>query len=388
MNDGKYVFAQITSLLPFNDFIKCVHKYQGNHYVKHFTCWNQMMCMLFGQFSTRQSLSDLVICLQSQQRKWYHLGMGAGVSKSNLAYANEQRDWKIFAEFATVLIEQARKTCVSSKDFQVEFDGNVYAIDSTTIDLCLNTFWWAPFRKNKGAIKLHTQFDVKTEIPTFIQLSDGATHDVNILDSIEFEKGAFYVMDKAYISFIRLNKIHRAQAFFVTRAQVNQDLGRLYSRPVDKSTGVLCDQIVKLNNFYPSKQYPHKLRRIKYFDQETNNKLDFMTNNFELSALDIARLYKYRWSVELFFKWIKQHLKIKAFWGYTENAVRIQIYTAIIAYTTVALVKEQFKIKHTTYEILQILSITLLNKIQLDQLFDKSYQQNFKELNDNQLIIF
>lgn len=229
---------------------------------------------------------------------------------------------------------------------------------------------------------------MKTEIPAFIQLSDGATHDVNILDHIDFERGAFYVMDKAYISFARLNKINTAAAYFITRAQANQGLRRLYSASVDKSTGVLCDQIVKLKYFRPLKKYPSKFRRIKYFDQETNKTFVFITNNFALSSLDIARLYKYRWSVELFFKWIKQHLKVKAFWGYSENAVRIQIYTAIIAYTTVALLKQQFKIKHTTYEILQILSITLLNKTELNQLFNYSYQQNFKELDDNQLIIF
>lgn len=388
MNTGKYVFAQFCSFLPFNDFIKCVAKYNGNYYIKHFSCWNQLMCMLFGQLSTRQSLSDLVICLQSQQSKWYHLGMGTGLSKSNLAYANEQRDWKIFAEFAYILIDRARKICVNTKDFELNIEGNVYAIDSTTIDLCLNIFWWAPFRKTKAAIKLHTQFDIKTEIPTFIQLSDGTAHDVNILDDIEFEKNAFYVMDKAYVSFVRLYKIHKAGAYFVSRAKVNLDFRRLYSMPVDKSNGILCDQVVKLKNFYPLKYYPDKIRRIKYFDSETNNKFDFITNNFELNALDIARLYKYRWKVELFFKWVKQHLKIKAFWGYSENAVRIQIFTAIITYTTVAIVKQQCKIKHSAYEILQILSITLLNKTQLNQLFDKNYQQDFKELKDNQLIIF
>lgn len=388
MNTGKYVFAQFCSFLPFNDFVKCVNKYNGNYYVKHFSCWNQLMCMLFGQLSTRQSLSDLVICLQSQQSKWYHLGMGTGLSKSNLAHANEQRDWKIFAEFAYILIDHARKICANTKDFELNIDGNVYAIDSTTIDLCLNIFWWAPFRKTKAAVKLHTQFDIKTEIPTFIQLSDGATHDVNVLDNIEFEKNAFYVMDKAYVSFARLHKINKAGAYFVSRAKVNLDFRRIYSMPADKSNGVLCDQIVKLKNFYPLKYYPDKIRRIKYFDSETNNKFDFITNNFELDALDIARLYKYRWKVELFFKWIKQHLKVKAFWGYSENAVRIQIFTAIITYTTVAIVKQQCKIKHSTYEILQILSITLLNKTQLNQLFDKNYQQNFKELKDNQLIIF
>lgn len=346
------------------------------------------MCMLFGQLSNRESLSDLVICLQSQRSKWYHLGMGAGISKSNLAYANEKRDWRIFAEYAYLLIGQARKICLSSKDFELDIDGNVYAIDSTTIDLCLSVFWWAPFRKTKGAIKLHTQYDIKTEIPSFVHLSDGLMHDVNVLDRIIFEPKAFYIMDRAYIDFYRLNQIHQAGAYFVTRLQVNQDYRRLYSRAVDKSTGVHCDQVIKLNNFYPSRFFPGKLRRIKYYDPETENKLDFLTNNFELTALEIARLYKYRWKIELFFKWIKQHLKIKSFWGYSENAVRIQVYCAIIAYCSVAIIKEQCKLKHSTYEMLQILSLTLLNKTQLNQLFNDAYLQTVKELEHNQLNMF
>jgi hypothetical protein len=387
MNTGKYVFSQVCSFLPFNEFIKCVERYDGNRYVKHFTCWNQLSCMLFGQLCSRQSLSDLIICLQSQQSKWYHLGMGSGVSKSNLAYSNERRNWKIFADFAYVMVEQARKICVNNRDFELEIDGNVYAIDSTTIDLCLNLFPWAPFRKTKAAIKLHTQFDIKTEIPTFVQLSDGKVHDVNILDKIIFEKGAFYVMDRAYVSFKRLAKIDNANAFFITRSKTNSDYRRLYSNP-KKCKAILCDQIVKLKNFYPLKYYPKKFRKIKYRDHETNRVFEFITNNFDLDALEVAKLYKYRWKIELFFKWIKQHLQVATFWGHSENAVRIQIFVAIIAYAAVAMIKEQKKIKHTTYEILQILSITLLNKIELNQLFDKNYQQNFKELNDNQLIIF
>jgi hypothetical protein len=388
MNTGKYIFAQVTEFLSANDFIKCVGKFNGNYQIKHFTCWNQLMCMLFGQLSNRESLSDLVICLQSQRSKWYHLGMGTGISKSNLAYANENRNWQIFAEYAYLLIAQARKICVSSKDFELDIDSNVYAIDSTTIDLCLSVFWWAPFRKTKGAVKLHTQYDIKTEIPTFVHLSDGLLHDVNILDNLVFEPKAFYIIDRAYIDFYRLNTIHQAGAFFVTRLQVNQDYRRVYSNTVDKSTGVLCDQVIKLNNFYPSKFYPGKLRRIKYYDLETEKKLEFMTNNFDLTALDIARLYKYRWKIELFFKWIKQHLKIKTFWGYSENAVRIQVYCAIIAYCTVAIIKEQCKLKYTTYEILQILSLTLLNKTQLNQLFNDAYLQTVKELEHNQLNMF
>jgi hypothetical protein len=388
MNTGKYIFAQVTDFLSANDFIKCIGRFNGNYQIKHFTCWNQLMCMLFGQLSNRESLSDLVICLQSQRSKWYHLGMGTGISKSNLAYANENRDWRIFAEYAYVLIAQARKICISSKDFELNIDNNVYAIDSTTIDLCLSVFWWAPFRKTKGAVKLHTQYDIKTEIPTFVHLSDGLMHDVNVLDSLVFEPKAFYIMDRAYIDFYRLNAIHQAGAYFVTRLQINQDYRRLYSKAVDKSTGVLCDQVIKLNNFYPSKSYPGKLRRIKYYDLETEKKLDFMTNNFELTALDIARLYKYRWKIELFFKWIKQHLKIKSFWGYSENAVRIQVYCAIIAYCTVAIIKEQCKLKYSTYEILQILSLTLLNKTHLNQLFNNAYLQTVKELEHNQLNMF
>jgi hypothetical protein len=388
MNTGKYVFAQVTELLPTNDFIRCVNKFKGNYQVKHFTCWHQLMCMLFGQLANRDSLSDLVLCLESQKSKWYHLGLGQGISKSNLAYANERRDWRMFAEFAYILIEQAQSICSASEDFDLQVEGNVYALDSTTIDLCLSVFWWAPFRKTKAAVKLHTQLDIKTEIPTFVHLSDGLLHDVNLLDLIDFETGAFYVMDRGYIDFARLYRIHCEGAYFVTRPQVNQDFRRLYSHKADKAAGVLCDQTIRLNNFKPAKRYPEKLRRIKYHDPESNRTLEFITNNFELPAPDIARLYKYRWKIELFFKWVKQHLKIKSFWGYSENAVRIQVYSAIIAYTTVAILKHRCSLKHSTYEILQILSITLLNKTPVNELFDPNYTAALKEDNDKQLNIF
>lgn len=387
MHSGKYVFAQVMEFLSFNDFNKCVKKYNGSHKVHHFTCWHQLLCMVFGQIANRESLSDLVLCLRSQKSKWYHLGLGSGLSKSNLAYANENRDWQIFADFAYILIEQARKICTDN-EFDVDVEGKVYAIDSTTIDLCLSVFWWAPFRKTKAAVKVHTQFDIKTQVPTFILISDGLLHDVNILDSIEFEPGAFYIMDKAYIDFARLYRIHKANSFFVLRLQVNQDFRRVYSNKVDKSTGVQVDQTIRLNNFYPSKRYPERLRRIKYYDKQTDLTLEFFTNNFELQATEIARLYKYRWTVELFFKWIKQHLKIKTFWGYSENAVRIQIYSAIIAYVSVVIMKNKCNIKHTPYEILQILSITLLNKTPVNELFRESYPQTIKELNDKQLNMF
>jgi hypothetical protein len=388
MNSGKYVFAQVAEFLSANDFIKCLNRYNGNYQVKHFTCWHQLMCMLFGQLGNRESLSDLVICLESQRSKWYHLGMGTGISKSNLAYANENRDWRIFADFAYIMIARAREICIDSHEFDLDIDGNVYAIDSTTIDLCLNVFWWAPFRKNKGAVKLHTQYDIRTEIPSFLHLSDGLHHDINFLDQIQFEKKAFYIMDKAYISFKRLSRIQTAGAYFVTRLQTNQDYRRVYSNPVDKAIGVLCDQTIRLNNFYPSKFYSDHLRRIKFRDAEKNKTLNFLTNNFDLSALEIATLYKYRWKIELFFKWTKQHLKVKTFWGYSENAVRIQIYSAIIAYTTVAILKQELKIKYSTYEILQILSLTLLNKTPLNQLFSESGLENIQEFHSNQLKMF
>jgi CYTH domain-containing protein len=388
MNAGKYVFSQVTSLLDPNDFIKCVKKYNGNYKVKHFTCWHQLMCLIFGQLSHRESLSDLITCLNSQRTQWYHLGLGTGISKNNLAHANEHRDWRIFADYAYTIIDQARKVCIDNSDFEVKVNGNVYAVDSTTIDLCLNVFWWAKFRKHKGAIKMHTQLDVKSNIPTFIQISDGSVADVNFLDFLEIESGAFYILDRGYWDLDRLYNIHRNYAFFVTRLKTNTNYRRLYSAKTDRSTGVLCDQTIKFNNYYAAKDYPEKLRRIKYHDKETNLTFEFATNNFELSALEIAQLYKQRWQVELFFKWIKQHLKIKAFWGYSENAVRIQIYTAIIAYLTVLIMKEKMKISHTTYEVLQILSITMLNKTQLNQLFERHALQEPNEDDYNQLVLF
>ena len=346
------------------------------------------MCLIFGQLSHRESLSDLITCLNSQRTQWYHLGLGTGISKNNLAHANEHRDWRIFADYAYTIIDQARKVCIDNSDFEVKVNGNVYAVDSTTIDLCLNVFWWAKFRKHKGAVKMHTQLDVKSSIPTFIQISDGSVADVNFLDFLEIESGAFYILDRGYWDLDRLYNIHRNYAFFVTRLKTNTNYRRLYSAKTDRSTGVLCDQTIKFNNYYAAKDYPEKLRRIKYHDKETNLTFEFATNNFELSALEIAQLYKQRWQVELFFKWIKQHLKIKAFWGYSENAVRIQIYTAIIAYLTVLIMKEKMKISHTTYEVLQILSITMLNKTQLNQLFERHALQEPNEDDYNQLVLF
>jgi hypothetical protein len=388
MNAGKYVFSQVTDFLNFDDFNKFVKKYKGNYKVKTFSCWNQLLCMLFGQLAKRESLSDLVTCLQTQQSKWYHLGLGTTITKSNLAYANENRDWRIYADFAYTLIAKARKICIASSEFELKIEGNVYAVDSTTIDLCLSVFWWAKFRKHKGAIKLHTQFDIKSDIPHFVHFSDGSVHDVNVMDILVYEPGSFYVFDRGYVDFGRLYMIHQKHAWFVTRAKDNMNYRRLYSNNADKSTGVKVDQVIKLNNHYASKNYPDKLRLIKFYDAETATELEFISNNFELAAAEVALLYKYRWRIELFFKWIKQHLQIQSFWGTSENAVRIQAYTAIIAYCTVAIMKESLKIKQTNYEILQILSLIILNKTHVNQLFDENYQQNFKELNPNQLILF
>jgi hypothetical protein len=387
MNSGKYVFSQITSFLSAKKFDKYVDQYKGNRKVLHFTCWNQLMCLIFGQLSNCDSLSDLAVGLTAQRSKWYHLGMGTGLSKSNLAYANENRDWRIFAGFAHSLIEDAKIICKNNADVLPNIKGKVYSIDSSTVHLCLSIFWWAKYRQNKGAIKLHTQFDVKANIPTFIDVTDGLSHDLNFLDNLVYEPGAFYIADKAYIDFRRLYMILKADAFFVTRAKENMNFRRLYSAKVNRTKGVKCDQTIMLNNYYSVKEYPEKIRRIKFFDKETGNEFEFITNNFKLSALNIALLYKNRWSVELFFKWIKQHLRIKSFWGYSENAVRIQIYSAIIAYLGISIMKEKLKLKQTNYEILQILNFSLIDKIPIQQLFEDYYLQNAKEHNSNQLTL-
>ena len=344
--------------------------------------------MIFGQLGKRESLSDLALILQSQKSKWYHLGLGTTISKSNLARANENRDWRIYADYAYLLIAKARLISSIKNEFEVKVEGNVYAVDSTTIDLCLNVFWWAKFRKNKGAIKLHTQFDVKSNIPSFIHFTDGSVHDVNVMDVLIYEPGSYYIFDRGYVDFERLFFIDESQAWFVTRPKDNMNYRRLYSNKVNKSTGIKVDQIIKLNNHYACKKYSKNLRLIKYFDVETKIEIEFITNNFELTALEIARLYKYRWSVELFFKWIKQHLQVQTFWGTTENAVKVQVYTAIITYCTVALMKDTLKINKTNYEILQILSLTLLTKTPVNELFDSDELQITNNENHNQLILF
>lgn len=384
MNQGKYVFAQVTEFLPQRVFDGFVAKYSGNKYVRHFTCWNQLLCMVFGQLTNRDSLRDLIVAIEAHSRKTYHLGFGKSVTRSNLAKANERRNSKIFEEFAYHLIEVARKK-LANDSFEIK--GKVYAFDSSTIDLCLSVFWWARFRKAKGGIKLHTLYDITTQIPAFIHITAATVNDVNAMDVIPYESCAYYIFDRGYVDYTRLYKITNHSAYFVIRAKSNLKFKRIYSNKVDKATGVQCDQIGKLTGFYVSKQYPEKLRRIKFYDQEGKRTFVFLSNNMEISAEQIALLYKNRWKIELFFKWIKQHLKIKSFWGSSENAVRIQIYSAIITYCLVAIVKYHLKLDRSIYEILQIIGISLLDKTPVNELFMKIDYNNVKELNHNQLVL-
>ncbi len=350
MNSGKTIFAQLMDFLPTYEFHQCVKRYHGNYKIKSFSCWDQFLCMAFAQLAYRESLRDIQACLRSAQ-----------VSRNTLAHANQVRDWRIYADFAHVLISQARRL-YANDSFGVELDQAVYALDSTTIDLCLSLFPWATFRKRKGAIKLHTLLDLHGSIPSVLIITHGKVHDVTILDQLLPEAGATYILDRGYLDFGRLYSLHQALAFFVMRAKSNFNCKRLYSQPISKSTGVQCDQIVVLKGFYAHKDYPEKLRRIRYVDPETNKRFIFLTNNFVLPALTIAQLYHCRWQIELFFKWIKQHLRIKAFYGTTENAVKTQIWIAITIYVLVAIVKKQLNLELSLYTILQILSVTLFEK--------------------------
>lgn len=384
MNQGKYVFAQLTEFLPQRVFDRIVAKHSGNKYVRHFTCWNQLLCMVFGQVSGRESLRDLLVVIKAHQNKSYHLGFGKNVSLSNLSKANEKRIYLIFEEFANHLITVARQ---KSKNIDFEIQGKIYAFDSTTIDLCLSVFWRAHFRKTKAGIKLHTLFDITTQIPAFIHFSEADVHDINAMDYIIYEPYAYYVFDRAYVDYKRLYAITGQKAFFVVRAKSNLKFKRMYSNKTDKSTGVKSDQTGKLTGFYTSKDYPEKIRRVRFYDFESKKTFVFLTNNFDLKATQIAFLYKQRWQIELFFKWIKQNLKIKSFWGTTENAVRIQINTAIISYCLVSIFRNEQKIEQSIYEIIQILGISLLDKTPVNQLFNKYNYNNVNELNYNQLKI-
>ena len=366
MNKGQNIFSQVIDFLPQNKFRDCVNRYSGNYRVRSFTCYDQLLCMAFAQLTYRESLRDIECCLRVMREKLYHMGIRGKVSRSTLAKANETRDWRIYSDFAQVLIHEARRLYVD-EDFGLELNETVYALDSSTIDLCLSVFPWARFRKTKGAVKLHTLLNLRGDIPTFIWITDGKVHDVNVLDHLIPEPGAIYVMDRAYLDFRRLYQLYQCSAIFVTRSKTNTGLRRMYSNKVDKSTGVKSDQIVALTGYYSKKDYPEKLRRIKYFDAEKGRSFIFLTNQFTLPPLTIAELYRYRWRVEIFFKWIKQHLRIKSFYGTSENAVKTQIWIAVSTYVLVAIMKKRLKIDLTLYTILQILSITLFEKMPILQ---------------------
>lgn len=369
MNQGKYVFAQVMEFVEHYSFDQCVETYRGHYYSKSFSCREQFLAMAFGQLSYRESLRDVVTCLSSQKAKLYHLGFKAPVAKSTLARANEKRDWRIYQDLASILIKEARRLYVDDTDFKLKLDGTCYAIDSTSIDLCLSLFPWAPYVKTKASVKMHTVMDLHGSIPTFFHITGGKVSDMSFLDLIYFEPGSYYVMDRGYLDFKRLHSIHRAGSFFVTRANDVTRLKRMYSKKVDTSHGLRCDQTVYLSGRHTKERYPDALRRVKYYDEETDKYYVFLTNNFTVSAQTVADLYKHRWQIELFFKWIKQHLKIKTFWGHSENAVKTQICIALCSYLIVAILKKRLGIKRDLYEILQILSVSLLDKTPLVELF-------------------
>jgi hypothetical protein len=373
--------------LPHKQFQKCVARYKGNRKVLGFTCMDQFLCMAFAQLTYRESLRDIQSCLRAMQPKLYHMGIRGRIAKSTLADANESRDWRIYADFAQVLIARARPL-YADDDFGVDLANTAYALDATTIDLCLSLFPWARFRKTKGAVKLHTLLNLRGSIPEFIHISEGKVADVNVLDLLVPAPGAFYIMDRGYLDFARLYALHQAKAFFVIRAKRGFKFRRRYSHPVDKTTGLRSDQTILLTGFYPSQKYPEPLRRIHYFDAETEKRFYFLTNHFGLDALAIAKLYKARWLVELFFKWIKQHLRIKAFYGTSENAVKTQVWIAVSVYVLVAILKKELRIERSLYEILQVLSVTLFEKIPILQAFSE-IPSHFEEGNSSiQLSLF
>jgi len=371
MNSGKNVFSQLMDFLPLNEFRKCVNRYKGNHNTRTFSCLDQFLCMAFAQLTYRESLRDIEVCLRSMQKKLYHTGIKGTVSRNTLAYANENRNWRIYADFAQVLIREAHDL-YSNEPFGVELNETVYALDSSTIDLCMSLFPWAHFRTTKAAIKMHTLLNLRGNIPSFIKITDGKVGDVNILDDIVPEPGSFYIMDRGYLDFQRLYLLHQTLSFFVTRAKTNMRFQRVYSHEVDKSTGLKCDQTIVLTGIGSSESYPEKLRRVCYYDVEHDNNLTFLTNNFTLPALKIAQLYKCRWQIELFFKWIKQHLRIKSFYGTSENAVKTQIWIAISVYVLVAIAKKRLKLDVSLYTFLQFLSVTLFERTLIYQSFSKN----------------
>ncbi len=387
MYTGKTLFAQIMDFLPWKTFHRLVSRYDGDHRIRTLPCAEHFRALAFAQLTYRESLRDIEACLSAQSAKLYHMGIGSPIKRSTLADANERRDWRIYAEFAQRLITQARKL-YAEEDLGLDLTNTVYALDSTTIDLCLSLFPWAPFRSTKAAVKMHTLLDLRGNIPSFIHVSDGKVHDVNVLDLMIPEPAAIYIMDRAYLDFERLFTLHDSGAFFVTRAKANSDLRRIYSAPSDRAQGIICDQTVALSGFYSQKRYPHHLRRIRFKDPETGKTLIFLTNLFGPPPTTICELYKARWQVELFFKWIKQHLRIKKFYGTSENAVKVQIWTAVSVYVLVAIIKKRLNLDASLYTLLQVFSVTLFEKITLNKdLFDTNHILE-DDMVSNQLNLF
>lgn len=388
MNQGKYVLSQLMEFVPRYEFNKCVARYQGNNWVKTFSCWDQFLAMAFGQLSFQESLRGIVVCVGSQREKLYHLGFSSPVAKTTLARANEKRDWRIYRDFAEVLIKRARNLYGDDQAFKTELTGACYVLDSSTLELCLNIFKWAKLKTVRAAIKLNLQLDLKGNVPAFFTITSGKEPDVKFLDVIAIEPEACYIMDRGYLDFKRLFVIHQAEAFFVTRARGNFSFKRMYSNAVEKNAGLRCDQIIRLTNYQSAKNYPEKLRRVKYFDKDTKRYYVFLTNNFHISALAVANLYKYRWQIELFFKWIKQHLRIKSFWGYSANAVKTQICIAICAYLIAAIAKKELGIERNLYEMLQILHVSLFIKMPLNKLLSEFDLKNFGDQVQNRAYLF
>ena len=387
MNTQPSVFAQIMAFLPMHEFRKYVRRYRGDYKVKRFSCFDQFLCLAFAQLTYRESLRDIVSCLRTMKNRLYHMGIRSPVSRNNLAHANEMRDWRIYADFAHVLIAEAR-TLYRDEDIGLDLQNTVYAFDSTTIDLCLSLFPWAFFRKRKGAIKLHTLLDLRGAIPTFIHITEGKTHDVRILDILPLEPGSFYILDRGYLDYSRLYTLHQGRTFFVTRAKSNLQSRRLRSRAVDKTMDLTSDQTIVLTGLKSKIEYPEPLRRVRFYDRENDRHLIFLTNNFLLPALTIAKLYKLRWQVELFFRWIKQNLRIKSFYGTSENAVRTQIWVAIAIYALVAIIRKKMDLKPPLYNILQILSVTAFEKVPLNQLLTETDDHDSMVADCNQLVLF
>jgi hypothetical protein len=387
MNSSKPVFSQLMGLIHPEVFRRCVNRYQGQERIRSFSCWDQFLCMAFGQLTYRESLRDTVDCLGARRDRLYQMGFRGAIHRSTLADANERRDWRIYAQLAQVLIRKARRL-YSNEPLAFDLDATAYALDSTTIDLCLNIFRWAKFRKTKGAIKLHTLLDLRGPIPTFIHISIGKLHDVNALDMLPIEAGSFYVMDRGYMDFERLHTFQDLGAFFIIRAKHTLQYVRLKSQEVDISTGLRSDKIIRLRTFYSRKGYPDHLRRIRYYDDETERFFVYLTNHFTLPALTVALLYKSRWQVELFFKWIKQNLRIKSFFGRSPNAVKTQVWIAVCVYVLVAILKKELNLPGSLHQILQILSVNTFEKVQIDQLLTKTLHNVYTEANCNQLKLF